>query len=496
MNEPQDASVAYDDQPIYVKPPLQLTAYVFCTATLLAVFGYWVMNGHQLALGKTLWFYSLLGAVYWFSAQRNKALFGLGLLFATLLSFRASEVLNVINSWAVILVLFYMAAQPTLLALRNSSLIAFLANIRIFSWIAAPILFVFSDVNWSALRENKGRMSWLPAVFRILVIGIPVLFVFLMLFMSADALYAKMVSDIASHLFDISWNLETGVQVGFYGFLSLAFIRMTAFGSRWHQSDLPVPSVLRFGLIEVIVLYGLLIALFVSFIVVQFEYFFGGKDIINTVKNLTYSEYARSGFFELVLVVVLLQMTLLVGFWICRRAEPKVEYAFRILGLCLIALSSVVFYSALMRMALYVETYGLTELRFYATAFMLWLIVSMLVFAAHVWVRNSDWFPSVYAGSFVAFLVLLNVVNPDGWIAKRNVSLDIPVTYRDYEYTTQLSSDAFPQMSKVFDQLTVSEQTSILNAKKVIITDNANAGWRAWNVSRWRASNLFQSNSE
>ena len=61
---------------------------------------------------------------------------------------------------------------------------------------------------------------------------------------------------------------------------------------------------LRLGSIEAATVLWLVVALFAAFVVLQLAYLFGGRDTLS-VAGLTYSDYARRGFFELVAVAVL-----------------------------------------------------------------------------------------------------------------------------------------------------------------------------------------------
>jgi hypothetical protein len=96
---------------------------------------------------------------------------------------------------------------------------------------------------------------------------------------------------------------------------------------------------------------------------------------VQVVPGLTYAEYARQGFFELVAVAALVLLLLLVAHELLRRhtVSPGQQWLFRALAGGQIVLLYVIMASAGQRMRLYQEAFGLTELRLYATAFMLWL---------------------------------------------------------------------------------------------------------------------------
>src|SRR5439155_19156209 len=123
---------------------------------------------------------------------------------------------------------------------------------------------------------------------------------------------------------------------------------------------------------------GMLDLLFGVFVLLQIPYLFGGAQHVVTRAGVTYAAYARRGFFELVFLSALVLPLLLHSHAMLRNAGRGGELIYRLLGGTQVLLVMVIMASAVLRMRLYQAEYGLTELRFYTTAFMVWLA---LVFA-------------------------------------------------------------------------------------------------------------------
>jgi len=70
------------------------------------------------------------------------------------------------------------------------------------------------------------------------------------------------------------------------------------------------------GPAEVGIALGALNALFLAFVLVQLRYLFGGKGLVEAQAHLTYAQYARHGFFELLAVSALVLLVLAGGAWI------------------------------------------------------------------------------------------------------------------------------------------------------------------------------------
>ena len=137
--------------------------------------------------------------------------------------------------------------------------------------------------------------------------------------------------------------------------------------------------------------------------------------------HLTYAEYARHGFFELVAAAVLV-LPLLLGVHALVRGRP--ERRARWSARCrpaLIVLVLVVMASALQRMLLYQREYGLTELRIYTTGVMLWLGVVFVWLGVTVLRGRPRAFAAGAVVAGFAATLALNVVNPDALIARTNL---------------------------------------------------------------------------
>jgi hypothetical protein len=231
---------------------------------------------------------------------------------------------------------------------------------------------------------------------------------------------------------------------------------------------------------EVAIVLALLDLLFLAFVLVQLRYLFGGASLVVERTHLTYAEYARHGFFELVAVAALVLPLLLLADWLRRREPGRSDRIFKLLAGALILLLFVVMASALQRMRLYQREYGLTELRFYVTGVMLWLAVVFVWLGITVLRGRRELF---YVGALVsgfAAILAVNVVNPDALIARTNLDrqrLDVP-------YLMKLSDDATPTLVNALPSLDPADRR-LLEAE--LASRRGGQDWRNWNWSRHRA---------
>ncbi|HZH92210.1 MAG TPA: DUF4173 domain-containing protein [Pyrinomonadaceae bacterium] len=244
------------------------------------------------------------------------------------------------------------------------------------------------------------------------------------------------------------------------------------------------------GAVEVGVVLGLLNVLFACFVAVQFRYFFGGAARVMSITELTYSEYARRGFFELTWVAGLVLPLLLGMHALLRKDSLAAGRIFRPLAGAQVGLLFVIMASAVARMRLYQSEYGLTELRLYTTAFMFWLGLVFVWFAWTVLVRNAR--QRFACGALVAAFVtvgLLHLVNPDAYIVRANAAHARAGHPFDAEYAAWLSADAMPTLISVLPSLSRDERCRVEGALGQGWTSAAvyAEDWRAWNLARWRA---------
>jgi hypothetical protein len=173
-----------------------------------------------------------------------------------------------------------------------------------------------------------------------------------------------------------------------------------------------------------------------------------------------------------------------------RRDAMRGAAIVRVLSGGLVALVFVVMASALQRMHLYEQAYGLTELRLYVVGVILWLGVVFVWFSATVLRGRRGLFAvgAVVAG--FAATAILNVVNPDALIARTN--LDRPRV--DVAYLGDLSDDAVPVLLDRLPTLRADLRKSL--AFELLERSDRRADWRSFNLARARASKLLAQHRE
>jgi len=345
-----------------------------------------------------------------------------------------------------------------------------------------------SDIRWSEVTRDT-RLGRARAVALGGLLALPLLIVFAALFASADATFDAMLS--RALVFDPETVLSHALLIGVWaaltgGYLRGALIRPIA--------SLPrEASATAIGFVPVATMLGLVNLLFLLFVVTQAPYFFGGLAVVERTTGLTLAAFARRGFFELVMVCALVLPILLGAEWTLRGAAPKEMKSFRALaGLLLIQVGAVMG-SALFRMKLYVDQFGPSQDRLYATAFMAYLGIVSAWFA---WtclrgMRSRFAFGAMLQG--YAVLAALHVVNVDGLIARTNIARATAGAAFDMEYHTKvLGGDAVPALLGSLERLAPADRYGVAQQLLNRWGPAIRQDWRSWNWSAGRARALVR----
>lgn len=462
--------------------PTKLAIDVLVLGATLGALGDILFYRAKIGLNAALWVNALALAA-WLVHRRTRrapaglpALLALGAFFAVCLAWRASPFLWF---WDVVAI----AAVATTIAahLRGALPWARITDyargaLDLAGAVMAGPVHALREAPWPAAGPKPSRT---PAIVIGAVLAVPVVLVFGSLLAAADPAMDALVRVL------LDWDLEAVVThfaiLGVTGWLAAAWLR--------HLGVTPSrPAVLSngrlptLGAIELGIPLGALTLLLAVFIGVQTRYLFGGEAFVH-LTGITYAQFARRGFFELVTVCGL-ALPLLVGAQrlVDRAARRSVE-SFRALAPTLALLMGLVMASALVRMRLYMAMYGLTEDRFYATAFMLWLGAVLVWFVLTELRGHLDRFATGAVGAGFLLLAALNAVNPDAVIARANLARARAGLELDVSYLSRLSTDAVPAL-----RAAASPDTAAHHAAEAILARPREADWRAWTWSAWRAT--------
>ncbi|MBC55029.1 MAG: hypothetical protein CMQ34_14470 [Gammaproteobacteria bacterium] len=332
--------------------------------------------------------------------------------------------------------------------------------------------------------------SRVRGVIKGLLMAAPILLVFALLFASADARFDGYLSSV-SQMFSLT-AVEHLITMTLMSVLAFGLLAMVL-----HKPDpgrLEVPETLSLGREETLIIMGSLLMLFLVFVVLQAGYLFGGQDVIEQTGGLTLADYARRGFFEMLAVAGLTLMLLLGMSGL--RCDTRF---FRPLAIAMVALVLIIMISALQRLLLYVEAFGLTMDRLLALGVMLWLAGSLVGFVLTV-LRGR---PQGFAFGSVVFgmtlLLIAGFMNPAAIVARTNIERVVADADRsiDVHYLVGLGDDAIPVILARFAELPTPVQCRFGAAAQLgWLNRSKQTDWREWNWSRATTLRAVEQNSE
>lgn len=435
--------------------------------------------------GLCVWILLLGGASYYFNFNVSKAwrkvLFvwaAVAIAASFLLVLRASMqltplVLLVIAMCAVIVLMQAGSTKLTEAKLRDYMRAAWRLPLR----VAPGLLPLLSRLQWRGFSNSPRVLGLVKGA----LLAMPILLVFVALFSTADANYDRYVTSFIDSIgFAAPQHLLLIILVAWF---AAGLLRCT---QREPLTSTPSPARLFLGGEETLMIMGSLTLLFVSFVVLQASYLFGGQAVIESSTGMTVADYARRGFFELIVIASLTLVVLL-----CLSSVQCSQRIFRPLAAVLIACVLVILVSALQRLSLYIETFGLSLSRVFAVAFMLWLAGNLLSFAFTSLRGRDRGFASGLVVSGIVTIFLVALINPAAIVVRVNLERSIQTNSQtDWMYLLNLGPDGVPTMLGQLERLPEHVQCNLANGLLMRYSDQLASkpgDWRTWNYSREKA---------
>lgn len=358
----------------------------------------------------------------------------LAVVFAVLFAWRGSEVNQLTNFFSasfLSLTALYLYKLPERFSLTVPSYL--ILPIKTIKGCFEAISRFFKQETLSPEKVNRNIN---PSLIRGALIALPLLLVFFFLFMGADPIFGKLASGF---LENISGRALSSI---FLFFLLIAFGFLKGYLPKQKTGGLVVaPEKAQ----ELVVVGGAILTLFAVFIVVQFRYLFssvGERELHELgINSLTYSEYIRKGFFELLMVAALASAVILYIQRYTHELKNKSKLLLQLISASLTVSTGLILLSAVKRTTLYIDAHGLTRSRAFGAIFLLWLGLLLAIFLFHNFrpLKRGQLFITTFLFTFIVLLVS-NVVNIDDLIARKyppTVNKEV-----DYYYITRLSTDS------------------------------------------------------
>jgi hypothetical protein len=352
-------------------------------------------------------------------------------------------------------------------------------------------------------QENiSGARKELPlaAILRGVLIALPIVVVFAMLLASADAVFNQKIVDFFD-LFDSDKIIEYIFR--FFIILVCAYLLSGIFLHALSQSkdeklasETSGSSKQILGFTEASIVLGSITLLFLMFVIIQFQYFFGGESNIG-VAGYTYSQYARRGFSELV-SVAFFSLLLIMGLGTITKRQKEIEQkVYSWLSIAIVLQVLVILMSAYQRLALAIDWHGFSRLRLYPQVFLIWVGILFIAIVVLEIFHQERYFAFAFVLASLGFAISLTLFNVDAATVKRNISRVSLGKYLNVGHLSSLSTDAIPALVEAYQSQNISETTreGIGAILACYLSENESIeksdDWRSFNYSYWKASQLL-----
>lgn len=224
---------------------------------------------------------------------------------------------------------------------------------------------------------------------------------------------------------------------------------------------------------------------YVVFCGVQVTYLFGG--FFQLPDGITYSEYARQGFMQLLCVAIINIMLVLIIKGKCEE-NTKLKQMLSVVCIC----TFIMIISAGYRMILYINAYDLSILR----VLVLWFLAVLFLIVAQIlyYIYHSQ-FPiaRTILHTVIILYLMLSFSRIDYIVASYNIANSESLLYSEVEYLTYLSEDAAPAIDKLSEESYLTDtQQEIIKHYFGRVGRNHNQSWRYFNLSEYIAYRISE----
>lgn len=317
-----------------------------------------------------------------------------------------------------------------------------------FGFFAQPFTALGKPFNaFASLIAGKSRRASYAAIG--ILVAVPLAGIILALLFSADGAF----SYFGARLFE-GWDLGSALFHVVCVFVVLILFYSLLWNLKYKPENYYIPkppAPAKLEPVAVGIVLGVLLAIYLLFSVVQAAFLFGGAQL---PEGLTYSEYARDGFFQLIAASAL---NFIIFALALRFTRPSPAIRWLLLGL--LAATGVLLISGVTRLLMYIGAYGLTWMRVAPMWFMAYLAIALVLGGVRLFAPKFRLFKAC-AAVLMAMALLLAFVNVDKTIARYNISMG-ELNNESRRYVYSLSNDCIDELIAYSDAHGGVERTAL-----------------------------------
>ncbi len=276
-----------------------------------------------------------------------------------------------------------------------------------------------SDGGYAIFRktDGEGKVSHrrIGNVFIGIAVSLPVILIIVPLLISSDAAFESLFKKLSfDNAAEVIFSIGAGLFIALITFSRLFSLRF------YEAGEIKEPSKRGVDPIALISFLGAICAIYVVYLFSQLAYFFSAMGGL-LPEDFTASEYARRGFFEMCAVCAINLVIIFLTSAICRKTENGLPVGIKVLNIFLCAFSILLIITAVSKMVLYIDFYGMTRLRIYTSLFMFALAIIFVTVTTKLFVRKIPYMKIILV-AIASLLLVTCLADADRIIASYNVN--------------------------------------------------------------------------
>ncbi len=343
-------------------------------------------------------------------------------------------------------------------------------------------------------KSKVGDTKKMKKLAKAIAITFPLVLVIIMLLASADEVFGSLFSHLEKIVWDFILQIKLSDIVARILLSGLVCIYLLIFFSyilrkcKKQEQQVKQNIIIKDNFTIRVVL-GALNAVYLIFCIIQIRALFVENIDIN------YANYARQGFFQLMIVSLINIVTILIAKRSEKNKEKKSNAYINTMCIVMIIFTLIILISAVLRMYFYESAYGYTLLRLLVYCALFTEVILLIPTIAYILNIKIN-LPRVYIGIIITVYICMNFANFDAIIAKRNIDRFTKTGKIDVEYLIKKTdTDAVREIMRLLDMdgITLQEKRALTRyidrlEKKL---EKENMDFRDFNISKMQAKKLI-----
>ncbi len=334
-------------------------------------------------------------------------------------------------------------------------------------------------------------------IIKAILISIPIVLIVLFLLISADDSFARMFSWVSDYIIELFTSMEFLylllrlfiIFVLFIYFVSFIYNLVNEHSSLNVMDNISRPKEIKIDIFTINTVLTILNVIYFIFSIVQL------LNLFDKTGTQVYSQSARQGFFQLMLLSFI-NLVLVIVSKINKFEESNSSKNYKkLMNILMVVFTVILIIVSFGKMNMYEAKYGYTRLRLFVYTALVTECLLIIPTILYILEKKIKLFQS-YLAIALTMYVLLNFINIDKLIAKRNIDLYFQTGKIDFDYIEDLdTTDVILEVTRLLNNIKDDEDLNrkvnnyLFNSKKNIKKHDS---WQSYNISINNASKKLQ----